>query len=60
MERFTHENTDRNLRQLEGRIAHQKLLAAQLAHHGFKGAAADALALLATLQDRLSDKRRPI
>ena len=58
MDKVTLEETERQFRQLEARIAHQKMLAAQLARHGFKGAAAEALLLLATLQGRLSDKRR--
>jgi hypothetical protein len=60
MESVMLEDADRHLRELEARIAHQKVLAAQLARHGFKGAAAEALVLLETLQDRLSEKRRTI
>jgi hypothetical protein len=51
------EDADRQFRQLQARIAHQKGLAADLARHGFKGAAADVLMLLATLQERLGERR---
>jgi hypothetical protein len=58
MEDSPPEDADRQFRQLEARIAHQKLLAGDLARHGFKGAAANALMLLATLQERLGERRQ--
>ncbi len=48
----------RQIRQLESRVGHQKVLVAQLSKHGFKGAAAEALTLLDTLQRRLGRDRR--
>jgi hypothetical protein len=52
------ELAQRQIRELEARVAHQRSLAVQLARHGFKGAEAEALALVATLQDRLGRDRR--
>lgn len=46
--------TERHIRQLEARVAHQRGLAAQLARHGYKGAAAEALSRVAALQTRIS------
>lgn len=51
------ENAERRIRELEGRVAHQKMLAAKLTYHGYNGAAAEVLGLVATLQDRLGRDR---
>jgi uncharacterized coiled-coil protein SlyX len=51
------ENAERRIRELEGRVAHQKTLAAKLSHHGYHGAAAEVLSLVGTLQDRLGRNR---
>ena len=45
------------IRELEARVAHQQALAAQLTRHGFKGAAAEVLALVVALQARLVRER---
>ena len=54
MSESTREGAEQQIRQLEARIAHQQLLAAQLAHHGYKGAADAALVLVATLRSRVT------
>jgi hypothetical protein len=58
MQNLLLEDAERQIRQLEARIAHQAAVAAELARHGFKGAAAEVLALLATLEGRLGRNRR--
>jgi hypothetical protein len=58
-ERFL-EDAYRQIRELEARVAHQRVLAAQLTRHGFKGAAAEVLTLAVALQVRLGRKRDAI
>jgi len=50
-------DAERQIRQLEARIAHQQMLAAKLSRNGFRGAAADALSRLATLEGHLGRGR---
>ena len=57
MDNVLPEATDRRILQLEARVAHQQSLAAQLARHGFRGAASRALALVTTLEGRLGRDR---
>jgi hypothetical protein len=57
MEKLLPEIPDRGIRQLEARVAHRQSLAAQLARHGFRGAASRALALVETLEGRLGRDR---
>ena len=47
------EHAERQVRELEARVAYQRNLAAKLTRHGFKGAAAQVQGLLNTLQGRL-------
>ncbi len=54
MHQLSREDAERQIRQLQARMAHQQLVAAQLTRNGFKGAAAEALLLAATLQTRIS------
>ena len=53
MPELSREDAQRQIRQLEARMARQQVLAAELTRHGFKGAAAQAMVLAATLQTRL-------
>lgn len=50
-------DAERQVRDLEARVTHQQALASELARHGFKGAAAEVLILISTLQDRLRRNR---
>jgi len=54
MYELTRNDTERQIRQLEARLAHQQVVARQLADNGFKGAAAQTLLLVETLQSRLT------
>jgi hypothetical protein len=51
------DHAERQIGELEARVAYQQNLAAKLARHGFKGAAAEVMGLLATLQGRLGRDR---
>ena len=51
---FFQSDAERQIRDLLGQIARQQKLAADLTRHGFKGAAAEALTLLAVLRARLA------
>jgi len=54
MPELSREDAERQIRQLEARMARQQGLAAELMRHGFKGAAAEAMLLATTLQNRLN------
>jgi hypothetical protein len=54
MPELSREDAERQIRQLQARMARQQVLAAELTRHGFKGAAAEAMVLAATLQNRLN------
>lgn len=54
MPELSREDAERQIRQLEARMARQQVLAAELTRHGYKGAAAQAMSLAATLQNRLN------
>ena len=53
MPELSREDAQRQIRQLEARMARQHVLAAELTRHGYKGAAAQAMHLAATLRHRL-------
>lgn len=54
MPKVTSEDAERHIMQLEARMARQHVLAAELTRHGYKGAAAQAMLLATTLQNRLA------
>jgi len=51
-------DAERQIRELEARLAHQQALAFALTRHGFKGAAAEVLSLVSALRERLGRDRR--
>ena len=57
---LSREDAKRQIRQLEARLAHHQVLAAELTRHGFKGAAAKAMLLVTTLQGQLDRTAGPL
>lgn len=53
MAELSREDAERQIRQLEARMARQQVLAKELTRQGYKGAADEAKSLAATLQLRL-------
>ncbi len=51
-------DAERQIRQLEGSIGHQKTVAAALVRNGYRGAAAEVLMRVGRLQSRLDARRR--